>query len=231
MTDWYKIKRVLIWQNNQEKQIYPATWNPWANTVAYYPLTDDFNDHKWSWTLYNLTNNGWSLTTLSWVKCAYYNWSSYSSNSSISFWSTRTLLAWCYLLWNWMIAYTGTYNSSRYNLLALFSNNSWKLNVSDLQVTWFNTSSTYLNQWVLLAWIVDGQSTSTMKMYINWSLYNESSRNYWSTDTSWLWVWRKYDINSDYLTWYISNLIIENKAWTAQEVLDYYNQTKSQYGL
>jgi hypothetical protein len=40
--------------------------------------------------------------------------------------------------------------------------------------------------------------------------------------------WRSWNNN---LPWYISNLIVENVAWTAQEVENYYNATCEDYWL
>jgi hypothetical protein len=34
-----------------------------------------------------------------------------------------------------------------------------------------------------------------------------------------------------YMTWYMSDLIVENKARTAEETANYYNSTKSNYWL
>jgi hypothetical protein len=50
---WYKLKRIMIHDNGIEKQVRPKTRNPWANTIAYYPLNWDINDHS---------SNGYNLS-------------------------------------------------------------------------------------------------------------------------------------------------------------------------
>jgi hypothetical protein len=67
----------------------------------------------------------------------------------------------------------------------------------------------------------------TQKLYINWQEVWTSSQTL-DTQNS-LNIWWRYA--SYYFDWKISEFIIENQARTAQEVADYYNQTKSNYGL
>lgn len=69
-------------------------WQPWANTLAYYPLETDLLDHKTSWTLYNLTAYNWSdysFTTNSQGKACMMmnssssNWTYFRSNLTLDF--------------------------------------------------------------------------------------------------------------------------------------------------
>jgi hypothetical protein len=41
----------------------------------------------------------------------------------------------------------------------------------------------------------------------------------------------KHQANIAYYQWYLSNAIIEDRVWTAQEIAAYYNLTKSNYWL
>jgi len=230
MTDWYKIKRVLIWQGWVEKQIYPAGWKPWTNTIAYYPLKEDFNDHKWTWTSYNLTNNGWSITTFNWVPCAYYSGSTsvYSINTSISFWTTRTIVFWGYLLNTGTapVVWTGIYS---YNSLSTRAVWYWgsKASISNYQNYWMDGTSNVYWKWVNIVWISDW---SKMELYVNWQLEASWSNTLYAWSQLKIW-WRLWGMWSEYFTWYVNEIILEDKAWTTQEVLDYYNFTKSTYGL
>ena len=76
--------------------IWNDTWLPNKNTVAYYPLTDNFNDETWN---YNMTTKAGSpsITTLNWVKCCYFNGSSDIGNDNLhtnTIWANFTLSWW-----------------------------------------------------------------------------------------------------------------------------------------
>lgn len=211
-----------------EKQIYPAAWwEPGANTVAYYPLKSDFNDASWKW--YNLTNNWGTITTLNWVSCAYYNWSSYSGNDSISFWTTRTINAWLYhssTSWG-IVVQTWEYSYNAYKT-RLLGSGSWNIGLSNLQNYSIDTTSWNLNwKWVNAVWVADWDN---MALYINWQLEASWSNTLyaWNKLRIWYRLWGSW---SEYFTWYVNEIILEDKAWTAQEIQDYYNQTKWNYGL
>lgn len=229
-TDW----NVNVTTMKEVKNIYIGEygWKPWENTVAYYPLKEDFNDHKWSWTLYNLTNNGWSLTTLSWVQCAYFNLSSIASNSSPSFWWIRTISHWINAnsnSENSVIVWTGW---SWWVNTTVFSSTLWWWTLpwcSNMYNQWYSTSDNIsFNTWYyMVTTIGDGY----WKVYLNWVLKGTYSFSVWNW--TWIYLSRRWDwitSNSRY-DWYLSEVIIEDKARTAQEISDYYNQTKSNYWL
>jgi hypothetical protein len=45
-------------------------------------------------------------------------------------------------------------------------------------------------------------------------------------------IWNANRYNHDaYFNWNISNVILENKTWSQQDIQDYYNATKSLYWL
>lgn len=233
MTDWYKIKRVLIWQNGQEKQVRPAGWHPWANTIAYYPLTSTSTVNDLSWNNYNLTQS-WTITywTNVWVDCAYFNWGYLSATIAwLPQWGTdRTASVYVYITKTqcWILSW---WANSTYNKFCRYYwgfNSNW-LAATSYQWTDLN-SSTYISGWwhhiVLLvrSWV--------RELYIDWvqnTTLNKSS----TTNTSWtnFEMWR-LDYASDFMFQsYMSNVIIENKARTAQEISDYYNLTKWNYWL
>lgn len=76
--------------------------------------------------------------------------------------------------------------------------------------------------------VVITNGSNWLRIYCDWALKVSSnnvrimkSDNWWT----FIWYWKNWAI---YL-WYISNVIIETKVRTAQEVLDYYNKTKTKY--
>ena len=235
MTDWYKIKRVLTWQGWVEKQIYPAGWEPNANTVAYYPLTSDFSDA--SWNSRNLTNSWATITTQWWRACWYWNGSSYAEYSW--YWLTntaRTINVWCYCTQasntQWVV-HISTYSviAPSWSLWVKF--NLWNTNVWPWD--WTNASAESVTANVTAWWhnIIVTQSWNTTKLYIDWSLIWTISNYPSEANTpNWWSLWSKYySAHSEKLTWYLSAVILENKVRTAQEISDYYNLTKSTYGL
>jgi len=72
MIDWYKIKRILVWQNNQEKQIYPAetvqTFD-FQNDGALWWTTINF----WYWVPSYTSWQWWGIWASSWWYDAWLN--------------------------------------------------------------------------------------------------------------------------------------------------------------
>ena len=227
------VKEVYVWTT----KVRPAWWGwrqPWANTVAYYPLTDDFNDHKWSGTLYNLTSNNAQITTLNWVKCADMNNSYCSANFVIN------TLPCTLVFWNkWK-----TVSEGIFNLAFNDSTRNWgwwgmsPLGTTALRVRYGNGTDTH--------------SDLTYTIDTNWHLYVLSLDSSWwylyidgTTTTFTLksplsdpnWSGSPFRIGANEIWWtgwgngYMGAVILENKARVAQEAFDYYNQTKWNYGL
>lgn len=137
--------------------------------------------------------------------------------------------------------------------------NSWSSNIIYSQwnpstrwmvITWINTS----NKLLFGFYADDYTGTTSMELNKRYNLvftYNYTSRQYiwyinWSSDLSWtlsaqysvptttwyIWALANAPTNSGYrYIWKLSEFIIEDKARTAQEIANYYNQTKSKYGL
>ena len=233
----YKLTWIYMRPNGVEKQIRPTWWQPWVNTIAYYPLnsTDTINDK--SWNSRNLTNNWLTFWTYNWVDCAnmtsnVYAYStdiplpSWANSRTISFWFYDTSRVndtyWCaygsHSTWNF---FAPRINSSRYSFMGYARD--------------FNTSTT-VSTWVWKL-ITVTYDWATVKYYLNWS-------NIWSSDLSLnttavgstrkFVIWCRLDSSANpnqYVKWYMSNMILEDKARTAQDVSDYYNLTKSNYWL
>jgi len=228
MTDWYKIKRVLIRQNGVQKQIYPAWWTPWANTILYVPMEDDLLDH--SWNSVSLTQWGTvTLTTLSWVKCASTNVSWLFANFSWD-WTNLTITWWIYDTNSWS-------NVEKY-YWALGSNitswNAWwwswdnKYILNYINIGGVNIYNTTVgkNSWQL---ITITKQWTTWKMYKWTTLLGSVSTSYWwNSQRVNLWA-RLY--SSTWFVWYMWGWVVENKTWTNDDVQSYYDLTKSKYGL
>ena len=218
------------------------SWKPWANTIAYYPLTSSttVNDMKWSGTAYNLTSKWTSPTfwTYWWVSCAYFSssWMLYNNswtwtalwNYTISIWYNKTdnppqdngSICW---LWVWWINFGYA--------VALY----WKTRPTSTQwVYWFHnaTSQSYVWPYSISWWtnIVIVANWSSWKLYINW-VQQWSTFTIWSSTPNYIAIsrYQSGDTLDRSIRWYMSEFIMENKVRTADEVAKYYNSTKANY--
>lgn len=228
--------------------IYWATWwgggwwQPWANTIAYYPLATDVDDA--SGNNLNLTNHwitfsDWyailettNQTSTQWPYASYSGWITWYKTISCWFYKTGTT-NWMLCIWhddgsltnayfqlrtqnpNWFSLSTsggGTFNGD-------ITNNSYTINFNQRHLVTI-TQDVAQNSWAgsgNLTVYLDGNLYGTVNRYMNRPLC------WFGSATEW---WYYYNF-----PWKSSNLIIEDKERTAQEVADYYNQTKWDYWL
>lgn len=222
----------VAWTDQKVENYYNQTkWDynrqPWANTVAYYPLSTDFNDA--SGNGYDLTVSNASISTAGWVACAYYN-GGRAYNSSAPVWTARTMSAWVYnITTSWDPVVIGTWaNQSSYQWMFLALSNG-NVQISDFYAAGVNGGTLSANTWHNIVAVNDN---SSMKIYIDGALMNSTSHN--QTDSSiWVSVWGKPFVNqyNNDCTGYVSEAIIEWVAWTDQEVSDYYDLTKWNYWI
>ena len=244
---WYKLKRILIYPDGvTEKQVYPKyEWKPNANTLAYYPLTSTTTVNDMSGNNRNLTNNWATFWTYAGVDCVllpsadtkklYWTlpltWNqTFTVNVYIQrIWnSTQSQYSWqIFVLWdigtNWATFWTSIKNSTAANPNTYLTWTRWTdITSTDTNTTWKRELITVIND------------TSNVKLYKNWTLimdnsmsFNIGSTNFaiWSfSSSSQRWWFQNF-------YWYMSRFIVEDKVRTAQEIQDYYNQTKSNYWL
>ena len=124
--------------------------------------------------------------------------------------------------------------------------NTTNIQYSDSSSRYGSWTTIVANKWNNVVVVKDTSlSSDNTKIYINWNL--SWQWNSWTTGWAW-WNWaQSYDNKQGILTsrneagsgyeWmYALNgnareFIIEDKARTSQEVADYYDQTKANYGL
>jgi hypothetical protein len=227
---WYKVNKRLIGTN----QVRPSWWQPWSNTIAYFPLESDSTDiiHNVSLTSYWTTN----YTTVWWVKSAEFTKSNWLYNSNFSYvpqWDiSKTLSFWMYIKWG---------NGWWQGIAQIWENSAWKLfwvwcyNWTSLIIMtrYGSTSWTYTPTLNTRTNMVATYSNSTWKLYANWVLQVTWSNT--TAPTSWynLYIWQNIWDTSTLLTYYwnLSKVIFESIPRTATQVSEYYNQTKSNYWL
>ena len=213
-------------------------WKPGSNTIAYYPLTSTTttSDMKWSGTAYNLTNSGnVTFWTYNWVSCAYFNgttnWYLYNTSLSFSYPSEQTVCVWMYISGTSSWVYQAIYHiwivGWTWKLGSWFRYGTW------LSLSGWTGSSEVIKSWnINWAWHLLANITNwnSSIQYLDWVQY-QSNTNSLSATQSGIYLWGAQNTSSDRLTWYESELIVENKARTSDKVMAYYNQTKSNYGL
>lgn len=207
---------------------------PWANTVAYYPLTINANDESW---------NGYDATsydaTFSSSDGAYFGTATARLElPSMTIWQIATISVWIKTP-NWI---TG---NQEYKLYVDWSYNNrnmlYRFTSSSLDCwTWNNTTSqnnygvpespwTWWNNYILV------KNWTSLTLYKNWvsiwthtSPYN-TSIPWWNNTISLPHQWT--DTSEYSALGYLKDYIIEDVARTAQEVSDYYDLTKAYYWI
>lgn len=249
------ITGIKIWNQEVTKvyvgseQIRPSGWGgwqPWVNTIAYFPLEEDFNDHSWNW--HTATNNGVTLATVDWKDVGSFNGSSYISISDAS--DLRGSNNYTTSLW---YKYTSGWNTAM-DLFCKWKDNatsSWSwgrlLLSSDRtqawQHAWNNTGNPIISLAVtgILDWnrhnmVFAFDSSNSMCLYFDWVLQSSVSTSgysfsYNNTDDVQIGRWKNRAEYTYYYNGYMSEVILESTTWSAQEVADYYDLTKANYWI
>lgn len=225
------VKEVYVWTT----KVRPAWWQPWANTLLYLPLnsTDTYLDK--SWNSISTTNNWVTFWTYQWVDCGSFNGSSNRIDcGNITFTNTTTILAWVYRnpkSWSQFNRIIDFRSSDTNVYQYWYSTNSWYIwyyqrSLDILKHNWYTYTSQWVLTWITVWWwtvhrFIKGNNIDVDNSY-SWS-------NAWFTTTV-AKVWANIN-NNEYWSWGISELIMEKKTWTMDEIAWYYNQTKSKYWI
>ena len=207
--------------------VWSAWWQPWANTIAYYPLTSDAND---------ATSNHYNMTADSLITFSS-DWAYFPSGTTRSFqWllvpNTLSIsTSWTYtILWRqktlWVLEsdcrWIDLYRSNVRIFSAWSSDNQmygiWRdsVNVTQMEWTW------YLNTLII------NNGTATVYSNAGTAVGSESLPTSY-TFTTFRWG---NEYNTAYkrcLYWYLKDIIIENRVWTEQEINDYFDISKWNY--
>ena len=212
-------------------------WKPWADTIAYYPLTSITQTTDQSWNNLNGTVS-WTITfwTNLWVDCASFNWWSnyivvpYNSRMNtntftLSVWLTKSNASdwnkWAISRWNfnnhWWDFALCNYVNTNGGTFMINDGHSSAFTMFDWTNKWVNVILTY--NWSVGEAYVNSNKVLTYNKTFDMSSLTTRFNIWWYYNSNYCWQWN------------ISEIIRENKIWTAQEISDYYNQTKWNYGL
>lgn len=208
-------------RQQQPKKIYirvKAWWKTWANTIAYFPLEDDTLDVMGNYSF----SESWTKETI------WYTYGDKSNNVTITWTDTtvrfisyyaqlKSISAGNRFLWliNWWAMRYQLYSS------ATGSDRFVIYNDSDGRIT--SSEQTLNDWWNLFTYGVD--SSGNYAAYLNGSLAMSGtvSQKIWTNYIS--------TIVSMNLTATVSDVLLESAPRSAQEISDYYNDTKAIYWL
>lgn len=213
-----------------------AGWTPWVNTVAYYPLDSNTQLSDLSGNNRDLTSFGSTITfwIQNWVDCAYFNDSKANYTEANMLPSTwRTVSFWI----NYSNFNANTWNGGIW---------AWGTSYGDYDAWWIkwwcggavfigdgSSNSNLTLQASQRYHILLTQAWTSFKIYLNWTLQTDRTAITWSwSDWNALALWCKWAFPRDWAwQYYYSNVIFEDKVRTAQEISDYFNQTKWDYWI
>lgn len=210
---------------------------PWENTILYMPFNNDLLDHS---------NNNIQFTNTNTVlenNTAYFNGSANLINNSFTTYlnsapftcsvrvksktfNNDSRLIGCEKAtsstWNWwsIAQISSSGNTYRAEMTAWWSSTFRQI------FTPLN-----LNEWDLLTYV---KTPTELSLYKNGTLIWTQTSTTWTFQTElsiWQGRWATSTSNRKYFNWWMSNFIIESKARTAEEILEYYNGTKSNYWI
>jgi hypothetical protein len=210
---------------------------PWENTVAYRPLTsvqqtDDLSGNGHTLTLKDM----YSYNTYLWVDSLEINWVDtswdhwvYAPLADSELTNTFTISAymdWC-CVWNWEKRWQWQREIGRYwvNFWGKADNKTWmELNNNSLYKDSVTNTTT---GWTYCVLTYDNWD---YKIYVNGSLWKSWNhvRGAWR---DYMWIGTIWWTTTYISSWHISNVIIEKRVRTAQEISDYFNGTKSNYWI
>jgi hypothetical protein len=231
---------LLPWAESDNKHYFIYTeswgwwWQPWVNTLLYFPLVSDAVD-----TVNNVTLTSYwttNYTEVWWVTSAEFTKSNYLYNDSVNVipqWDVaKTFSVWAYIKWH---------NSSWTAMLSVWGAGAWETfwlwqyeNNNDIVMSRsYSTSNRYtptLNTWINFVMTYDN---SIWTLYVNWQsqvTWNTTAPTSWNSFRISQHIWQTGALIYTFY-WNLSNVILEDKERTAQEVSDYYDLTKWNYWI
>ena len=221
---WYKVKKIYV----GSRQVRPKTRNPWANTIFYIPFKSDSLDHSGnqvttSWWGTITYQNPWALLTSEFT--INYTWNPSSFTVSWYF-KTNSVSIWWWIIWQAYIIY---WRQEWWDLSFNADNNNNSLRIEFMGYpdwTALPRKETKSNIWVT-SW---HYYTLVVENWTMWYVYEDGVLKM-SKNVQW-YVPRAIDFKmAQWIQLYASEVILENKARTEQEIQAYYNLTKSNYWL
>jgi hypothetical protein len=246
--------KVFVWDSEVSKVFVGDTkvrptgwgwWTPWPNTILYFPLQSDVVDtiagvsltpgwwtaptyetptwvsipcakfSKWMWkmagTVSQLINGTWARTISGWV-CPSRNDSRFAV---ASYWASSSNQAFS------LYTYDGSSDNDKLRFTSYgYDSNYWTTSININ--TWYNIVVTY-DSWIIKWYVnavLDGSFTQTLNT-------SKNRLTLWADSTT----SASITMPKKWLYGYLSSVIFENVAWSLTDILNYYNNNKSIYGI
>lgn len=220
-------------------------WTPWANTIAYRPLTDNLNDIVWG---YNLTPSwsDYSFTTSSrWGKCLALNlWgttsTTYLENTSVHTQLNQTWdFTFAFKIWEWVLRLWSWTNCSVLNFnrqcnIGQYSQNTQSSDNWTIIKLWegmgfgmttftstYNVTDNALHSCVITL----NRTQGTTEWFVDWNIvFQWTQSGTAKTMTTFVLGKDMYDSSQGrYVAAKISHCVIESGVWDSQRIADYNN--------
>lgn len=247
--------KIFVWDTAISKvfvgdtKVWPiwwGWWTPWPNTILYFPLHSDTKDIIAGVSVSNMA--WWTLPTYetpTWVSipCAKFNkwvrrmmgttsqlvsgtwartisgWVCPSRNNSrfaiASYWTSGSNSAFS------LYTYDGSSDNDKLRFTSYgYDSNYWTASININ--TWYNIVVTY-ESWTI-KWYVNGVQDGSFSKTLGTT---KNRLTLWADSTTSISI----TMPQQWLYWYLSSIIFENVAWSSTDVLNYYNNNKSIYGL
>ena len=207
----------------------PREWKPWSNTLAYYKFDWNLNDS--SWNSRNFTSN-WTVsywTETWWGKYIYFNSWAYTNNLSIPYKSDWYTISLCgkYVSWNkYLLDFQPSTSASQWNRFQYLSSTSLYIGWG----SWITVPN--MSNWYNMVIVNTGNKS---KLYMNWEYKWYADLASWDTTSQYFRLNSVWYTNSNYWNYawpnYMWRLIVENKWWTEDEIVNDFNNIKSLYWI
>lgn len=233
MLKQFEVKNIYIGEYTKPRE-------PDSNTVVYWKLDWDAKDSSWnnrdwtvSWTLTYESIGSIDVAKFTGSQQVYRTWSEFALGNNHAFtfsvWVKFTNMSDASLaciqrennsgIWDKELYVN--YNGSFYGYFY-----TWTANYVQDTTAWEITTSSWYNIIYTFDW-------STLKLYLNWTLKKSSTPalGSYTIVSPQLILSRPTYYGSNRYKWYMSNFILQNNAWDASYISNYFNTYKWLYWL
>ena len=220
---WYKLKRIMMRPNGVEKQVRPSGWQ-FGNAILYCPYTsgvDDYSDNHRVVTVDTVSqyatfsSQGMNIQPWgnhNWTKLVYgtdpVNSTSFTIGGFIKMTERHDNSHFFTVNW-WWLCFIPAWWAFRFETYGLGIHNCR------------TTSTISYDTRYCVFWVRDNDST---KIYLNWVQEWTSSQSGVKTWQPLITAWWGDTTVDRCPRWYLKHLIYEDRAWSTQEISDYYNE-------
>lgn len=233
-TKWQDINYNYIEHELKNAYIGKYGWEPWDNTMIYLPLNTDLLNHSNKSITVNANSVSIDTSIVAWRWVGNFTSNKYMTGTNIDNmahnFTISLLMKWTstseWFFWQW----TATTNrwlhfhfsTERWLYLGFYSND-YDSNI------WSGT----INDWNRhQVWATYDNTARVMTLYIDWEKIGSKTVNSgfytWNNNFT---IWKAQFSSSDYVNWYLAEIIVENQTWSDSDFHDYFQGIKRQFWI